>query len=404
LLRQGAPLDAFVTAAIYSAAETGGQYYGSSDSQQNLATCNSIGTLAQISSSAQLSKTDSHAVLMELFARDQDLVRQATESARLKAEKQQAAATQGQPQQGTQSSQHPMANAPSQSGFQSVPSLSSWPHFSSITSLNNLGSLPGVKSIASMSGQDLASKGSVNRMGNLAQVKSMESLGKNDSYAFLEVFFGDRSSTNLSGMGGGTSTSGTNPKSMLHKPSGDEDNEIGLSLDDESPAHPIKNELLQSASPQVAVTNSASSIGSLGQGQGMGMPDSSSVVDDNSLKRAYDDALAARGLISVSKSCEKLTELPAKIQRTLSQTLLDKEQRKQFQEQSGGSYTPYSGSWSKPSTDQYPGEQPVEPQMSSNGNGVRVASNTACALCNQISADTQLGPCGHMFHDCVSIL
>ena len=27
-------------------------------------------------------------------------------------------------------------------------------------------------------------------MGNLAQVKSMESMGKNDSYAFLEVFFG----------------------------------------------------------------------------------------------------------------------------------------------------------------------------------------------------------------------
>jgi hypothetical protein len=345
---------------------------------------------------------------MELFARDQDLVRQATESARLKAEKQQAAAAQGQPQQGTQSSnltsQHPMANAPSQNGFQNVPSLSSWPHFSSITSLNNLGSLPGVKSIASMSGQDLASKGSVNKMGNLAQVKSMESIGKNDSYAFLEVFFGDRSSTNLSGMGGGTSTSGNNPKSMLHKTSGDEDNEIGLSLDDESPSHPIKKELLQSSSPQLAITISASSTGSSGQAQAMGMPESSSVVDDNSLKRAYDDALAARGLISVSKSCEKLTELPAKIQRTLSQTLLDKEQHLQFQEQSSVSYTPYSGSWSKPSTDQYPGEQPVEPQMNSNGNGVRVASNTVCALCNQISVDTQLSPCGHMFHDRVSML
>ena len=32
-----------------------------------------------------MSKNDSHAVLMELFARDQDLVRQATESANLKA-------------------------------------------------------------------------------------------------------------------------------------------------------------------------------------------------------------------------------------------------------------------------------------------------------------------------------
>ena len=42
------------------------------------------------------------------------------------------------------------------------------------------------------------------------------------------------------------------------------------------------------------------------------------------LKRAYDDALAARGLISVRRSCEKLTDLalPAKMQRTLSQEFL----------------------------------------------------------------------------------
>eukprot|EP00429_Kryptoperidinium_foliaceum_P010873 CAMPEP_0176003150 /NCGR_PEP_ID=MMETSP0120_2-20121206/1021_1 /TAXON_ID=160619 /ORGANISM="Kryptoperidinium foliaceum, Strain CCMP 1326" /LENGTH=361 /DNA_ID=CAMNT_0017335775 /DNA_START=179 /DNA_END=1264 /DNA_ORIENTATION=- len=45
----------------------------------------SLGALARSGSSTHMmSKTDSHAVLMELFARDQDLVRQATESAGLK--------------------------------------------------------------------------------------------------------------------------------------------------------------------------------------------------------------------------------------------------------------------------------------------------------------------------------
>ena len=105
----------------------------------------------------------------------------------------------------------------------SVPTLNSWPHFSSITSLNNLGTIPGVKSIASLSGFDLSSKGSLTKMGNIAHVKSMESMGKNDSYAFLEVFFGDRSSTNLSGMGGGASSSYKGM--MMSKQHGDEDND-----------------------------------------------------------------------------------------------------------------------------------------------------------------------------------
>ena len=61
--------------------------------------------------------------------------------------------------------------------------------------------MTGVKSITSTSGADLASQGNLNKMGNLAQVKSIESRGKNDSYAFLEVFFGDRrmSSMNMAG-------------------------------------------------------------------------------------------------------------------------------------------------------------------------------------------------------------
>jgi hypothetical protein len=69
-----------------------GQYYLTQTSQptqqHELAPSSSIGTLPQLLSSKSLNKTDSHAVLMELFARDQDLVRQATESARLKSDTQ----------------------------------------------------------------------------------------------------------------------------------------------------------------------------------------------------------------------------------------------------------------------------------------------------------------------------
>jgi len=426
------------------------QYYGSSNEQQQMAQSNSIGTLAQLSSTAQLSKTDSHAVLMELFARDQDLVRQATESARLKAEskqqQQQQSSGQQQQQQSSaayttrnQQQQHPMLKA-SSGVLQNVPSLNSWPHFSSITSLNNLGTIPGVKSIASLSGQDLASKGNVNQKGNLAQVKSMESMGKNDSYAFLEVFFGDRSSNNLSGMGGGAGS--TNPKSMLSKQSGEEDNEIGLSLEDESPSHTsTKREYAHQGqgplAPAPTMTSSAPATtmsSSLGQSQ---QQDSSNTMDSGTLKRAYDDAMAARGLISVSRSSERLTDLvlPAKIQRTLSQEFIKDEEKEQIrqqhqqQQQQQQQNNPHQtvqksqqqeqqnySSYSTQSSHQYPGQHPTEPQAGSSGSSgannitcttstspqqgsVAVSSSTTCCMCSKNTVDTQLRPCGHMFHE-----
>lgn len=391
-------------------------YYGSSDLQ--MAQNSSIGTLAQLASSSQLSKTDSHAVLMELFARDQDLVRQATESARLKAESKQQpqgqAAAIGQQQGGQQAaaptSQHPMMKAPLGGTPLGVPTLNSWPHFSSITSLNNLGTIPGVKSIASLSGVDLASKGNVNKMGNIAQVKSMESMGKNDSYAFLEVFFGDRSSNNLSGMGGGAG----NTRGMQSKQSGDEDNEIGLSLEDESPSsHPIKKEYAQAPAPigsSYGMVFGSHPSSTMGQGQ----HDGSSTMGSGTLKRSYEDALAARGLISVSRSCEKLTDLvlPAKIQRTLSQEFINMQQEQQVrqqhhqQQQQKDSQQTYSQHFQHSSTaaasQQYPGQQPTEPQGSGgipNEEHVQVSSSSACALCSQTNIDTQLRPCGHMFHE-----
>jgi len=422
-------VDYYTNNPVYSSGTVTSDVYASTDSQQMVQN-NSIGTLAQLSSSTQLSKTDSHAVLMELFARDQDLVRQATESARLKAESKQQQPMQSgqQPQQqqsqqsaayttsNQQQQQHPMVKA-SSGVLQNVPSINSWPHFSSITSLNNLGTIPGVKSIASLSGQDLASKGNVNKMGNLAQVKSMESMGKNDSYAFLEVFFGDRSSTNLSGMGG------QNPKSMLSRQSGDEDNEIGLSLEDESPSHAsMKKEYQQQGQGPLAPAPTASGnsmASSLGQNQ---QQDSTGSMDNGTIKRAYDDAMAARGLISVSRSSEKLTDLvlPAKIQRTLSQEFIKDEEKEQIRQQhqqqqqqqnpqqtssQQSSSFPY-GSQSSGSL-QYPGQQATEPQATSSDAGlstsqqdsVAVSSSTTCCLCSQTSVDIQLRPCGHMFHE-----
>ena len=170
------------------------------------------------------SKTDSLAVLIELFARDQDFVRQATESAKMKK----VNVSGSDPNQPRQvASQHLTKR-----GYQSrlakpQITLNSWPHFSSISSLNNLGTMTGVKSITSTSGADLASQGNLNKMGNLAQVKSMESTGKSDSYAFSEVFFGDRrmSSMDIAGI----------DQQRGVKREREEDNDVGLSLDADEP-------------------------------------------------------------------------------------------------------------------------------------------------------------------------
>ncbi len=166
-----------------------------------------------MSSASNLNKTDSHAVLMELFARDQDLVRQATRdrannlhnpnstssdptatSSNANANANASGGGGGEgggtgsthmmgPNNSASSSnplgsQHPMNKIAGGSStlnkLGNVPSMNSWPHFSSVSSLNKLGTMTGVKSITNMSGVDLASQGSLNRKGNLAQVKSIE--------------------------------------------------------------------------------------------------------------------------------------------------------------------------------------------------------------------------------------
>jgi len=378
---------------------------------------NNISASAGGNSQHILSKTDSHAVLMELFARDQDLVRQATETSPRRSAGQDTLQQQSQPQSlgslGSQlhlgvaqqlpqyasqpvSSQHPMK---SHGRLGSVPTLNSWPHFSSVSSLNNLGTMPGVKSITSLSAADLAKQGPVNTVGNLAQVKSVESMGKNDSYAFLEVFFGDRSSNNLNSMGGTGATS----LQRGVKRERDEDNDVGLSLeDDPSTGHGIKQE---------------NGGGSTGYDASSGYPyaptDKTSDSSDT-LKRAYDDAMAARGLMSVSRSSEKLTDLvlPAKMQRSLSQEFMRQQQQTNNTPQH---YVPYQyvSSPAKPvaaeksnegESQQYPAQataQSAHSNLNSSGlnDSVEVPSATKCSSCHETNVDTQLRPCGHMFHE-----
>ena len=205
------------TTNIVIGGQAAAQQQAAGQQQQNFPISNSIGSLApmnptsSINSFGKMIKTDSHAVLMELFARDQDLVRQANAASRGVAQQQQ----QAQQQQGhaLQSQHHGTAqpsavssNATLQSGgasgnlrsyasaiasggtsaglgqkqqsvtFQTDGSLSSWPHFSSVSSLNNMGGVSGVKSITNLSSADLASQGNLNKMGNLAQVKSSENM------------------------------------------------------------------------------------------------------------------------------------------------------------------------------------------------------------------------------------
>ena len=393
------------------------QYYQYGQEQQDgtvapapMASSGSIGSLPPMglysqgnNSGTNMAKNDSHAVLMELFARDQDLVRQAAESARMKA------AAKGD-----------QTAAPTKIGSLSklsgVPSMNSWPHFSSISSLNNLGQMTGVKSIASLSGADLASQGNLNKMGNLAQIKSMESMGKNDSYAFLEVFFGDRgmSSTNLSGK---QQDSGSGRGIKRER---EEDNDVGLSLDaDESPSATTMKQIDSDAPRRIAGAPIPAPLPA---------PGKDGISESGTLKRAYDDALAARGLISVSRSCEKLSDLalPAKMQRTLSQEYLrqHKQQQALAQNPQYGQYTYPTASpapsvatdqSSEPVSQQYPGQHPGQTAHASSpydagssfalsdptstNASVEVSSSTKCALCQKTNVDTQLRPCGHMFHE-----
>ena len=145
----------------------------------------SIGSLAPLNpmgsagSFGKMIKTDSHAVLMELFARDQDLVRQAAGRGGMVPQQGSNLRWASGTAAGAPSPSNPMGQRkPSVTWANDggVSSLSAWPNFSSVSSLNNLGGLSGVKSITNLSAADLSSQGNLNKMGNLAQVKSIENM------------------------------------------------------------------------------------------------------------------------------------------------------------------------------------------------------------------------------------
>lgn len=145
------------------------------------------------------------------------------------------------------------------------------------------------------------------------------------------------------------------------------------------------------------------------------------------MKRAYDDALAARGLMSVSRSSEKLTDLalPAKMRRTLSQEILRQQMPQSFpsfmgdqgqQQNNGPIHSSMPASSNLQYSGQHPGQHPGQqsraqmniqvsatPQVplsdaNMNNSSVEVPTSTKCAICGCINVDTQLRPCGHMFH------
>lgn len=425
-----------------------------SNSIGSLAPMNPTNSLASMASfGSKMIKTDSHAVLMELFARDQDLVRQAagTKGGDAASRAQPAAvpsnngATRSLLQAsglsgnlrwpGTALAPPSSAAAAGNMGqrqhsvtFEGVHSLSSWPHFSSVSSLNNLGGLQGVKSITNLSAADLSSQGNLNKMGNLAQVKSVENMGRGDSFAFLEVFFDDKS--------GLTSSSHSNGIQRGIKRDRDYDDAIGLSLDDNdgsSPGQQFANK--HPAAGEPVPSHTASAVMEAGAPTPAPLPEdgnddmdggggNEASSEGGKLKRAYDDALAARGLIAVRRSCEKLTDLalPAKMQRTLSQEYI----RQHNQGHSMGDFFSSNNSayalnnrnhrngGSGSSQQLYPPPQqqtPAAPDAAgialaatmsdpSIGNtaSVEVPSSTKCALCTSVNVDTQLRPCGHMFH------
>jgi hypothetical protein len=218
----------------------------------------------------------------------------------------------------------------------------------------------------------------------------------------LEVFFENP--------GGGTTQSQRGVKRER-----EEDDNVGLSLDGDEGSSPMAT--MQGTSMDNIKSSSAPVPAPLPlDGQ-----------DREGLKRAYDDALAARGLISVSRSSEKLTDLvlPVKMQRTISQEYL-----KSMNSGNSTTFTTFSfnsnipqqaSSVPSPGLDSMNGAsggvtQQSKQQLSHNSqhsytdnlpddnfNGsVEVPFSTKCALCQQTKVDTQLRPCGHLFHgNCV---
>merc|ERR1712238_585858 len=188
------------------------------------------------------------------------------------------------------------------------------------------------------------------------------------------------------------------------------DNDVGLSLEDESPS--ATGQCIKQENTGGSANMGASSVYASSNPYAI---DSISADSSDTLKRAYDDAMAARGLMSVSRSSEKLTDLvlPAKMQRSLSQEFMRQKQTNPPQQ-----YVPYQyiPSPTKAIADKnnegYSQQYPTQPTAQSDqrkfksnldcsgiNNSVEVPSATKCSSCHATNVDTQLRPCGHMYHE-----
>lgn len=245
-------------------------------------------------------------------------------------------------------------------------------------------------------------------------LKSLQ--GRGDSFAFLEVFFDDKS---------GLSSSNHSNGQRGVKRERDYDDAIGLSLDADdgaSPGQQFSSNNNNKHSPSNAEQAPSHAISAMEAGAPSPAPlpedglDHVDVGDDNEssseggkLKRAYDDALAARGLIAVRRSCENLTDLslPSKMQRTLSLEYIRQHTQGQpmgdFFSTNNSAYAPNNHQNNNGSSQQlYSMQQTASEATLSDPNianaSVEVPSSTKCALCTSTNVDTQLRPCGHMFH------
>lgn len=209
----------------------------------------------------------------------------------------------------------------------------------------------------------------------------------------------------------------------------DYDDAIGLSLDGDDNASPGQQQFNKRAAtdqvPSSAVAESGAPTPAPLPEDGKDNVDgggNESSSDGGKLKRAYDDALAARGLIAVRRSCEKLTDLalPAKMQRTLSQEYIRQHNQGQpmgdFFSTNNSAYAPNNQNRNNGLSSQlmYHQQQPTMATPSAatsisvttpvsennivNAASVEVPSSTKCSICSEVNVDTQLRPCGHMFH------
>lgn len=202
---------------------------------------------------------------------------------------------------------------------------------------------------------------------------------------------GNQSYSTLLGGGNNTGTRG------IKRERDDQDDAIGLSLDGDEAGGTTPRSQYNSnentAAPTITITTEDSS--SLCPP----IPDEE-IGSAMNLKRAYDDALAARGLLSVRRSSENLRELdiPAKMQRTLSQEYI----RQLNQGHSMQDFFSANNSAFAPQLQQQFQQQQQQqhhtPTDINNDASVEVPSNTNCMLCVTVNVDTQLRPCGHMFH------